>query len=57
MTILSSAWTQWVFRSKSLSGYQGDPTHPEATKNVKIVLSYVKNSLTDATSAGDDLGR
>ena len=57
IAILSSAWTQWVFSSKSLSGYQDDPTHPEASNNVKIVLPYVKNSLTDATSAGDDLGR
>jgi hypothetical protein len=58
IAILSSAWTQWVFRSKSTySGYQNDPTHPEASKNVKITLPYVKNSINDAILAGDDIAR
>jgi len=57
IAILSSAWTQWVFRSKSLSAYQEDPTRHEAAINVKIALPYIKNSLADSTSAGDDIGR
>ena len=57
IAILSSAWTQWVLRSKSTSEYQNDPAHPEASKNVKISLPYVKNSINDATLAGDDIGR
>lgn len=58
IAILSSAWTQWVFRSKSTySGYQNDPAHPEASKNVKITLPYIKNAINDAILAGDAIGR
>lgn len=57
IAILSSAWTQWVFNSKSLSAYQADPTHPEASKNVKIALPYIKTSLIDTIYAGEDIGR
>lgn len=57
VAILSSAWTQWVFSSKSRSAYQDDTTRSEASKNVKIALPYVENSIHDATSSGDEIGK
>jgi hypothetical protein len=57
VSILSSAWTQWVFSSKSRSAYQDDTTRSEASKNVKIALPYVENSIHDATSSGDEIGK
>jgi hypothetical protein len=55
--LLTSAWTQWVFTAKVKNPvYQNDVQHPEAAQNVKIALPYIKQSINDAISVGNDVG-
>jgi hypothetical protein len=56
LSILISAWTQWVFTAKVKNPvYQNDVQHPEAAQNV-IALPYIKQSINDAISVGNDEG-
>jgi hypothetical protein len=57
MAILSSAWTQWCFIAKNNNpNYRNDPSHPEASENVKIVHPYVKTSIIDSIEIGKEIG-
>lgn len=58
VALLASAWTEWVFKSKSNNpAYQGDPAKVEAVTNVKLALPYVKPSIADAVVKGREIGR
>jgi hypothetical protein len=54
--ILASAWSEWIFTSKSNpnSKYQTDPAYQTdksrqaACVNVRLALPYIKNSIIDA---------
>ncbi|HYA83923.1 MAG TPA: hypothetical protein VEH06_10805 [Candidatus Bathyarchaeia archaeon] len=64
IAILSSAWTEWVFTSKSNEGsrYQNDPEYKNnesrqaATVNVKLTLPYIYNSIRDALEKAKEIG-
>jgi hypothetical protein len=57
LSILTTAWTQWVFTSKVNNPvYQNDVQHPEAAQNVRIALPYIRHSIDDAMSVGSDIG-
>jgi hypothetical protein len=64
IAILASAWTEWVFTSKSneYSKYQTDPAYKNdkerqaAVVNVKLALPYVHCSITDAIGKARKIG-
>jgi hypothetical protein len=64
IAILASAWTEWVFTSKSNedSKYQTDPayknnkTRQAAVVNVKLALPYVHCSIADARGKAREIG-
>jgi hypothetical protein len=64
IAILASAWSQWVFTSKSneQSAYQTDKAFNDdegqkaARKNVKIALPYVRSSIISALDRGVHIG-
>jgi hypothetical protein len=64
IAILASAWTQWVFTSKSneYSKYQTDPAFKNdkdrqaAIVNVKLALPYVHLSIKDAMDKAREIG-
>ena len=61
---LASAWSQWVFTSKSneQSAYQTDQAFDDdegrlaARKNVKLALPYVHSSIISALNRGMHIG-
>ena len=57
ISILSSAWVQWCFTSKTDNPvYQDDISHPEASENVRLALPYVTLSIIDAIKKGKEIG-
>jgi hypothetical protein len=64
IAILASAWTEWVFASKSneYSKYQTDPAYKNdkdrqaADVNVKLALPYVNCSIMDAIGKAREIG-
>src|SRR5690606_3117966 len=63
-SIITSAWTKWVFTAKTNNpNYQNDPAYVSnpyrqaAIVNVKLALPYVKTSIGDAITKGCDIGR
>ena len=60
----SSAWTEWVFTSKSnpSSEYQTDPEYTNdrprqaATTNAKLVVPYIRCSIIDALGRAIQIG-
>ena len=64
IAILTSAWAEWVFYSKSNndSAYQTDPKYDQkpdrkaARVNVRIVKPYIRNSILDAMDKGREIG-
>jgi hypothetical protein len=61
IAILSVAWAEWVFTSRSNNpAYQSDPRvvdRQAASANVKIALPYVYNSITDTLSKAQQIGK
>jgi len=64
VAILTSAWTEWVFSSKSNDDafYQTDPIYNErpdrqtAKVNVRIALPYIRNSILDVLNKAREIG-
>ncbi|HYZ58816.1 MAG TPA: hypothetical protein VE544_04090, partial [Nitrososphaeraceae archaeon] len=64
IAILASAWSQWVFTSKSneQSAYQVDPAYKDnksrlaARTNVQLALPYVRCSILDAIDKAIHIG-
>jgi hypothetical protein len=63
ISLLSTAWTQWVFASKVTNPnyqtdpeYRNDPCRQAAIVNVKIVVPYIRNSVLDAMDQGNRIG-
>lgn len=64
VAILTSAWTQWVFTSKSNkdSSYQTDSEFSENPEriasriNIEIALPYIPNSILDALEIASEIG-
>ena len=57
IAMLSSAWTEWCFTAKTNDQkYQTDEIHPEASGNVKIARPYIRPSMIDAISKGEEIG-
>jgi hypothetical protein len=64
IAILASAWTEWVFASKSKedSKYQTDPAYRNdsarqaAIVNVRLVVPYVYCSIIDAIGKAREIG-
>jgi hypothetical protein len=64
IAILASAWSEWVFTSKSNpnSIYQMDPAYKSDTArqaariNVRLAFPYIKNSITDAIDKAQEIG-
>jgi hypothetical protein len=64
VAILTSAWTEWVFSSKSNDNamyqidpkYNEDPARQAAKINVKIALPYIRNSILDALNKAREIG-
>jgi hypothetical protein len=64
VAILTSAWTEWVFSSKSNDDasyqtdhkYEQDPDRQAAKTNVKIALPYIRNSILDALDKAREIG-
>jgi hypothetical protein len=64
IAILASAWSQWVFTSRSneQSAYQTDPVFKEdasrlaARTNVRLALPYIRCSILDAIDKATNIG-
>jgi hypothetical protein len=64
LSILASAWTQWVFTSKSMEdsdyqtdpNYDNDPDRQAARFNVKKARPYIHNSILDTIDAATKIG-
>jgi hypothetical protein len=63
IAILASAWTEWVFASKTYNPkYQNDPEYADkadrqaAVQNVKLALPYVYCSIIDSMNKGRKIG-
>ena len=52
-----ASWAMWCFTSGSNNPTdQNDPEHPEASKNVRIAMPYIRLSIIDAMSKAKDIG-
>jgi hypothetical protein len=64
IAILASAWSEWVFASKSNDdskyqkdpGFKNDASRQAAVVNVKLALPYIRNSIIDAINKAIEIG-
>jgi hypothetical protein len=63
MAVLASAWTEWVFTSKTSNPnyqndpiYSNDPARQAAIVNVRLLLPYIRNSILDAIDKAHEIG-
>lgn len=55
ISILTSAWTNWIFSSKSNDAqYRSDK--PEVTINAQKILPYIEGVILNAMKAGREIG-
>jgi hypothetical protein len=58
IAILASSWSVWMFNAKSYNPInQEDKDKPEAAINIKFTRPYIRTSLVDAMTLGEEIGK
>lgn len=58
IAVLTSSWSAWIFNSKSFNpDYQQDESKPEAATNIRLARLYIRTSIVDATTIGEEIGK